>query len=196
MKALGAPAFGETARKFGNDILENLGFAQQENPFVEDNEKLLAPEDYDKRLRYPMPEWQKTYIADDYVEYTWHAPTTRVFTMRGRLKPPHASYEFPAWVDNAINGVPECIDPGLFLGAQTIAWTMIDLLTKPDALAAVKQEFNERTGGGIRGSKRVAPLLPKDFEPPHDLRWPEYIQTVRGEEWWIPNAASNGEPLS
>ena len=47
-------------------------------------------------------------------------------------------------------------------------------------------EFDERTGGGIGGSKWVAPLLPKDFAPPVDLRWPEYVQTARGEEWWLP----------
>ncbi|MCZ7658157.1 MAG: amidohydrolase [Xanthobacteraceae bacterium] len=191
MKALGPPAFGEIARRFGNDILENLGLPRRDNPFVEDNERLIEPEDYDKRLRYAMPQWQKTYIADDYVEYTWHAPTTRVFTARGRLKPPHASHEFPAWVDDAITGVPECIDPGLFLGAQIIAWTMIDLLTKPGILAQARKEFAERTGGGIGGTDWVAPLLARDFAPPHDLRWPEYIQTVRGEEWWIPNAAFN-----
>ncbi len=28
-----------------------------------------------------------------------------------------------------------------------------------------------------------------DFAAPIDLRWPEYIQTVRGEEWWLPTPA-------
>lgn len=199
MQALGAPSFDDTAKKFGNDILENLGFARQDNPFVADNEKLITPEDYDKRLRYAMPQWQKTYIADDYVEYTWHAPTTRVFTMRGRLTPPRGDYEFPAWVDDAITGVPACIDPGMFLGAETIALTFVDLLTRPETLAAAKKEFVERTGGGIGGSKWVPPQLPADFKAPHDLRWPEYIQTIRGEEWWIPNAgpdSGKGELLS
>jgi aminobenzoyl-glutamate utilization protein B len=36
----------------------------------------------------------------------------------------------------------------------------------------------------------MAPLLPEDFAPPVDLRWPEYIRTARGEEWWIPTPAS------
>jgi aminobenzoyl-glutamate utilization protein B len=41
-------------------------------------------------------------------------------------------------------------------------------------------------------------LLPKDFKPPVDLRWPEYIQTVRGAEWWIPTPSTGsgtGEKL-
>jgi aminobenzoyl-glutamate utilization protein B len=32
----------------------------------------------------------------------------------------------------------------------------------------------------------VGPLLPADFVPPVDLRWPEYVTTARGEEWCIP----------
>ena len=47
-------------------------------------------------------------------------------------------------------------------------------------------EFDERTGGGLGGTDWVAPLLPRDFAPPVDLRWPEYVTTVRGEEWWLP----------
>ena len=34
-----------------------------------------------------------------------------------------------------------------------------------------------------------APLLPADFEPPVGLRWPEYVTTVRGDEWSIPEIA-------
>jgi hypothetical protein len=53
-------------------------------------------------------------------------------------------------------------------------------------------------GGGIGGTKWVPPLLPKDFAAAVDLRWLEYIQTTRGEEWWIPTPASGsgaGDPL-
>jgi hypothetical protein len=74
----------------------------------------------------------------------------------------------------------------------------LDLLTDPALLKAAQDEFRERTGGGIGGTKWVAPLLPKDFAPPVDLRWPEYIQTARGKEWWIPTPATRsgaGEPL-
>jgi hypothetical protein len=52
-------------------------------------------------------------------------------------------------------------------------------------LKQAQDKFTERTGGGIGGTQWMAPLLPKDFAPPIDLRWPEYIQTARGEEWWI-----------
>ena len=68
------------------------------------------------------------------------------------------------------------------LGAKTIAATFLDLLTEPALLQQAHDEFDERTGGGVGGTKWVPPLLPKDFQPPVDLRWPEYIQTARGEE--------------
>ena len=56
----------------------------------------------------------------------------------------------------------------------------------PDALRRAQDEFKDRTGGGVGGSQWVAPLLSKNFAPPVDLRWPEYVRTVRGDEWWIP----------
>ena len=74
----------------------------------------------------------------------------------------------------------------MFVAGKTIAATALDLLTQPDELARANAEFVERTGGGVGGSRWVAPLLPRDFPAPVDLRWPEYITTVRGEEWWIP----------
>ena len=136
-----------------------------------------------------MPAWQTHFAADDYVEYTWHAPTTRIHSTVPVLKAPNTSFGYPAWAHNALTGVPAAIDPGIFVGAKTVAATMMDVLTRPDVLARATDEFRQRTGGGVGGDKWVAPLLPKDFAPPIDLRWPEYIQTVRGEEWWLPTPA-------
>ena len=73
--------------------------------------------------------------------------------------------------------------------------SLCDLLTKPDLLAAAKAEFVERTGGGIGGSNWISPQLPKDFRPPIDYRWPEYVTTVRGTDWWIPAAPDLEAPV-
>lgn len=60
----------------------------------------------------------------------------------------------------------------------------------PDELARAKEEFAERTGGGIGGSRWIAPLMPVGAPAPVHFRWPEYISTPRGEqEWWIPQDA-------
>jgi len=82
-----------------------------------------------------------------------------------------------------MNGYRACIDPGMMVASKTLGATIVDLIINPDELSRCKAEFNERTGGGIGGSKWVAPLLPKDFYPPVDLPWPEYVTTVRGPEW-------------
>ena len=64
----------------------------------------MPPEEYERRLRRALPEWQTHYTSDDYVDYTWHAPTVRLLTMRPRLRPPSPDYEYPAWAHNALGG--------------------------------------------------------------------------------------------
>ncbi|HEX5502127.1 MAG TPA: M20/M25/M40 family metallo-hydrolase [Thermomicrobiales bacterium] len=186
LQLVGPPQFGERAREFGRAIQRNLGLTPMDNPFADGNERLTTPQEYEAGLRRALPEWQRNFTSDDYVEYTWHAPTVRLLTARPALRAPHAGYQYPAWARNALGGVAEAIDPGLFVGGKTIAATLVDLLTQPDELARTQDEFKERTGGGVGGDKWVAPLLPRDFPAPIELRWPEYVTTVRGEGWWIP----------
>ena len=64
-------------------------------------------------------------------------------------------------------------------------------LTDSDLLIAAREEFENRTGGGVGGDKWLAPLC--DYEPPIEFRWPEYVTTPRGEEWWIPEDAIDRE---
>ena len=191
MELIGAPSYSEEGREFGRQIQRNLGLEPMTNPFPDSGERLKAPQTHEAELRDLLPSWQQNFTSDDYVEYSWHAPTVRLFTTRPTLSLPHPGYVYPAWVYNAIGGRPELVDPGMFLAAKTIAASILDLVTRPETLAAARAEFEVRTGGGVGGSRWVAPLLPKDFSPPVDLRWPEYITTSRGDEWWIPTPNPN-----
>ena len=74
MELVGPPRFPEEARDFARQIQANLGLAPMANPFLDDNERLMPPADYEARLRRALPEWQTHYTSDDYVDYTWHAP--------------------------------------------------------------------------------------------------------------------------
>jgi aminobenzoyl-glutamate utilization protein B len=186
LELAGPVQYNETARQFAREAQQNLGFEPADNPFTDESQRLTPPLEAEASVRRGLPEWQHNFTSDDYVEYTWHAPTVRLNTGRPRLKPPKPGYLYPAWVNNAMNGVPDCIDPCIFVAGRTIAGTLLDLVTRPEELEKARAEFVERTGGGIGGSKWVAPLLPENFPPPVELRWPEYVQTVRGEEWWIP----------
>jgi aminobenzoyl-glutamate utilization protein B len=103
------------------------------------------------------------------------------------LKVPERSTGYPDWVANALGGMRDCIDPTIMTAAKTIAATVIDLLTDAEAREKIKDEFIERTGGGIGGEKWIPPLLPNDFEAPVNYPWPEYVAMPRGEDWVIPN---------
>ena len=110
----------------------------------------------------------------------------RLLAGRPRLRPPSSGFAYPNWGYNALGGLPAAIDPGMFVAAKTMALTLVDLATQPGTLAAAQAEFRARSGGGPGGPGWVGPLLPADFDPPVDLRWPEYVTTPRGEEWCIP----------
>ncbi|MFQ5955834.1 MAG: amidohydrolase, partial [Kiloniellales bacterium] len=185
----GPPSYGAEAKRFAREIQKNLGIEPMDDPFWPECTRLIPPEEAEATLRQALPPWQTNYTADDYVEYAWHAPTARLYVGRAMLREPEPGYRYPAWVWNALGGHPACIDPTILCAARCIGATLVDLLTRPEELDKARAEFVERTGGGVGGSKWVAPLLPKDFQAPVHLRWPEYVTTARGEEWWIPTPA-------
>ncbi|QEX21489.1 hypothetical protein FRZ61_14150 [Hypericibacter adhaerens] len=183
------PQWGEEAKKFAREIQRNLGLAPMAEPMHPAMSALIDPLEDEARMRAILPPWQKNYTSDDYTDYTWHCPTARLYVGRAMLSSPKPGYQYPNWVWNAMGGYPATIDPTIFSAARAIAGTLVDLLSDPQALAAAQAEFRERTGGGIGGSQWVPPLLPRNFPAPIHYRWPEYVSTPRGEEWWIPQGA-------
>jgi len=192
LELVGPPKFGDEAKEFAREIQKNMEIDPMDNPFTELSQSLITPQEWEERTRQGLPAWQKNFTSDDYVEYTWHAPTVRLFTARPMLKKVHG---WSHWSSLALTGFPPAIDPTWLVAGKTIGATFVDLLMKPEVLKDAKKEFDERTGGGVGGDKWVAPLLPADFIPPVDMRWPEYVHTVRGDEWWIPNTEGFGEKL-
>jgi aminobenzoyl-glutamate utilization protein B len=186
LAAVGPPEHGPEARSFGREIQAELGLEPAEEPFVDSVSELTPPAEYEASVRADLPDWQRRFVSDDYVEYTWHAPTARVLVGRPRLARPEPGYSYPDWAYNALGGVPAVTHPGMFTASETIAGLFVDLLTDPDALARARAEFEERTGGGVGGDDWVPPLLDAGFVPPTDLPWPEYVETERGREWWLP----------
>jgi aminobenzoyl-glutamate utilization protein B len=185
LAAVGAPRWGAEAVGVAREIQANLGLEPLERPFSAETERLIEPEECERALRAMMPAWQQYLTSDDYTEYCWHCPTVRLVIARPSLAGP-PGYAYPSWVANALGGIPATIDPMIKVAGKTIGATLLDLLTDSALLQEAKREFNERTGGGLGGSRWIAPLLPKDFKVPHRYRWPEYVTTARGEEWTIP----------
>lgn len=186
---VGPPRWSDEARSFAGEIQKSLGLEPMEDPLLSEIQALTPPWEAEKAFREQLPPWQTNLAADDYVDYTWHAPTVRLYVGRPTLRPPHGGYRYPEWTRHAMGGVPACIDPMWLTAGKVIAGTIVDLLADGTSLAAARREFVERTGGGIGGANWVAPLLPADFEPPVNYRWPEYVGTSRGREWTIPTLA-------
>lgn len=183
-KVAGAPQYSEKAQEYAREIQKSLGLEPMDRPLCEELSQLQDPIEAEKKMRLMFPADQIYFTSDDYADYTWQTPTVRMYNARPALKVP-SGYVYPAWVSSATGGIPEMIDPTMINAAQIIGMTIVDLLTKPEILKAAREEFNERTGGGIGGTKWVAPLC--DYEPPVDLKWPEYVTTQRGEmQWCIP----------
>jgi len=185
LEMVGPPVFNypEAIAK-AQAIQKNLGIPPMDQPFMKETEELIAPQEAERNLRRELPEWQEHFTSDDYTEFAWHAPTVRLYIGRPTLAAPPSGEKYPAWVMNALGGIRETIDPMIFCASKTIGCTIVDLLTKPEVLARATAEFEQRTGGGIGGQQWIAPLC--DYEPPIHFRWPEYIETPRGFEWWIP----------
>src|SRR5699024_6669 len=112
-----------------------------------------------------------------------HAPTARIYIARPSPAAP-PGFAYPNWAMNALGGISETIDPMVLCASKTVALTMIRLLTDKDVRQKAWQEFEQRTGGGIKGEQWIPPLA--DYDPPISFRWPEYVTTPRGWDWCVP----------
>ena len=87
MELVGAPSYDDEALEFCREIQRNLGLDPMEQPIPEVYTRLTPPEEYEAETRTLLPAWQKNFTSDDYVDYTWHAPTVRIYTGRPTLAP-------------------------------------------------------------------------------------------------------------
>jgi aminobenzoyl-glutamate utilization protein B len=184
MVEAGAPRYGEAATGFARALQKELGLEPMDQPFADELSQLVSPQEAEARIRGQIPAWQTHYTSDDYTDMTWFAPTVRFYVGRATLKAP-PGFAYPEWAMNALGGVPACIDPTVRTAARTIALTILDLMTDAGALQRAKAEFAARRAQ----SPDPAPWC--DYPPPVDLPWPEYVETPRGREWWIPATAAD-----
>lgn len=183
LQNVGAPIWNQAARDVGNEILQNLGMASMEEPFIDELSQLIEPQQAEALLRQSLPPEQLNSTSDDYTDMTWHAPTARFYIARPTLKNA-SNTAHPAWSMNALGGIRATIDPMLCTASKVLALSALRVLEDSAVRTAAMDEFKDRTKGGIGGSDWIAPLC--DYEPPIHFRWPEYVTTARGLDWWIP----------
>jgi aminobenzoyl-glutamate utilization protein B len=192
LSIVGPPVFGQEVLEFAKQLAPAAGVEVEHEPFQPANLALTTPQQHDAEQRANMPPWQQCTGADDYTEYTWHCPTVRFYTAKPFLR--GLGNQLWHWANNAMNGLPAAIDPTWTGGGKTIAATAVELIENPGLIAAATREFEERRGRD-ENAKFAEPLLPRDFAPPVDLPWPEYINTPRGFEWQLPTTRNFGDQL-
>ncbi|WP_435743122.1 hypothetical protein [Nocardioides sp. SYSU DS0663] len=178
----GAPVLDDDALDVGRQLQQQLGHEPTEQPFLAETTQTIAPWDAEALLRRHLPPEQRNWTSDDYVEMTWYAPTARFYIARPTLAPVEGSAGHPPWVMNALGGIPATIDPTIVTAATVIAGTTLDLFRSPETLEKAAAEHRDRKAA----AGDIPALLPTDFVAPTQLRWPEYVTTARGREWWIP----------
>lgn len=183
MQEVGAPVWDEPALDIARDLQRELKIPVTDNPFIDEMSQLISPQTAEKELRYDLPPSQLNSTSDDYTDMTWHAPTARFYIARPALKSVEGRPN-PSWVMNALGGIPATIDPMILNAAKVLGLSAIRILQDSVARGNAAQEFQTRTDGGVGGAKWIAPLC--DYEPPINFRWPEYVTTARGTDWWIP----------
>ena len=185
LQEVGPPSWGEAAKDTAREIQRNLGMVPMDEPFIDGLTQLIEPQQAEATLRQDLPPSQLNSTSDDYTDMTWHTPTARFYIARPALKAPDTG-SYPSWVMNALGGIPATIDPMVQTAAKVLACSALRLLEDRGARNAAMEEFQTRTVGGVGGTNWQPPLC--DYEPPIHFRWPEYINTPRGRDWWIPSA--------
>ena len=149
---------------FANDIRKNLGFEASEQP-------------YDVSIVEPEKAYGAFHPADDVNEFTWHAPTVRLYVSKALA--PMQGLKYPRWVESALCGIGATHRMGE-TAAKVLSASAVEILQNPKVLESAKNEFLKRKL--IHDEK---PLIPLGLDPPINLRWPEWVNRP-GSEWWIP----------
>jgi len=165
LRMIGAPQHTAEDKEFARNIQRNLGLEPMEEP-------------YDETLTEPEQAYDRFRPADDVNEFTWHAPTARLYVSKS-LKPV-LGFRYPRWVDSALCGTGATHRMGE-TAAKVLASSAVELLTTTGLLEQAQVEFRRR-----RQAQDIGPLVPTGLKPPIELRWPEGVDRPRSE-WWIPS---------
>ncbi len=151
---VGPPKLTDSDKDFARQIEKNLGRCPSADPF-------------DLSIKPPSGE-MKVGAADDFTEFSWIAPTHRVYVTYNMGRPS------PSWATAAFASM-NVGHQAMITGAKLIACTLIDLFLNPVLLEKAKKEFSERTM-----NRKWHSLIPRNQEPPKRSRLPEtYYRTLR-----------------
>ncbi|TDC39672.1 amidohydrolase [Micromonospora sp. 15K316] len=168
MQKIGAPAFTDADQQFAKSLQKALGKPEVGLPST------VVP------LTPPAP----TYLggpSTDSADVSWHTPTITALITTFPAGVPNHNWAVTAGAAGNIG------HQALLSAARYLSATAVDLITQPERLAAMKQEFADRTAGVTWTSMVPDGTQPPIYEPPADFlaktgqQWPP-----AGITWPVP----------
>ena len=168
LRMIGPPRHTVEDKEFAREIQRNLGLNPMEEP-------------YDETVTEPEHAYDRSRPADDVNEFTWHAPTARLYVSKSLAPAP--GFRYPRWVESALCSMGATHRMGE-TAAKILSTSAIDLITTPGLLEQAQAEFKNR-----KQARSIGPVIPLGLKPPVELRWPEWVDRP-GSEWWIPGPST------
>ncbi|MFQ6076560.1 MAG: amidohydrolase [Candidatus Bathyarchaeia archaeon] len=160
MREIGAPTYTAEELAFAREISETIPPEEKRAAIKRSKRpgwKELLDIDLDRSIPDPWGEGEVMGGSTDVGDVSWQTPTVEFATTSCVLGTPGHS-----WQRTAMSGM-SIGHKSLIFAAKTIAATALDLLTNPDVLKEVRDEFVERTRGIVYKSP-----LPPELKPPLD----------------------------
>jgi aminobenzoyl-glutamate utilization protein B len=152
LSLVGAPKFPPAAKEFGRQMLEELGAARDTDG-----------EPFDETVTDPESGITRDFAggADDVTEFTWHAPTARIYVAHGLKGGP-----WPSWTGAAL-ATTDAAHETVRVAASAVALSALELVRQRDVLDQATAEFKSRST-----ARPMAPLLEPDWRLPEGATIP------------------------
>jgi len=161
MREIGAPKYTEEEQRFAKEIAKTITPEMKRGSLRKSKrpgwEKLMDV-DLDQSIPDAWNEGEVSPGSTDVSDVSWKAPTMEFGTATFVLGTPGHSWQNTAQSGMGIG------HKSLVFAAKTISASVVDLLTKPELLKKVKDEFERKLAGRVYKSP-----LPPEVKPPLDL---------------------------
>lgn len=160
MRESGAPSYAKEELEFAKELAKSIPREQKvaslRSSHLPDALELVDI-DLNTRIYDPYGEGRKGGGSTDVADVSWNLPAQEFSTTMFIVGSPGHSWQ------NVASGGTSIAHKATIFAAQTMAGTVLDLLTSPEALQKAKDEWRERTRGQVYRSP-----LPADLKPPLD----------------------------
>jgi aminobenzoyl-glutamate utilization protein B len=160
MRDIGAPKFSEEDLKFADKMAESISVDQKMNGLQKSNRpgwEKLRDVHFDERVLDDYRAGMVGAGSTDVSDVSWVVPTIEYNTTCSMLGTPGHSWQFVAQNGMSIG------HKGLIFSTKVHAACALELLTKPELMKKVKEEWVEKLAG-----REYKPPIPLDLKPPLD----------------------------